>query len=144
MTEEFRAEKLGDLLRPLAKTYSSLIAHVVAPSRPDVQLMGEIYAALEGQKGRQSFEKHMRWIFKERINIFNPKIFDERGNFVEVPPAYFGAFVKEFNLGNLKWPVNFEHSRLLLKDYKKKIKEKIIRLNVMPLEDTVDEDGELR
>ncbi len=132
MAEEFRAEKLGDLFRPISKSYAGLIAHLVAPSRPDIRLMNEIYASFEGQKDRASFAKHMKWMAKERINLFRPELFRKFPDEIEVPPQYFSSFAKEFSLGSLMWPPPFEYSRILLKDERRKKIKKMLRLDVVP------------
>lgn len=130
MAEEFCAEKLGDLFRPISKSYSSLIAHLVAPSRPDIQLMNEISASFEVQKDRASFAKHMKWMAKERIDLFRP--FAKYGDEIKVPQQYFSSFVKEFSLGSLMWPLQFEYTRILLKDERRKKIKKMLRLDVVP------------
>ena len=107
--EEFIAQTLGDIFRPITKTYASFLAQLVSPHHPDIKRMYEIYETLE-QPDKTSYQKSIKWLMKERANFFNIQIYKKYANDYVVSREYFEEFFHEFGFGPLYWPVSFGYT----------------------------------
>src|SRR3989344_7719434 len=109
MPSEFRAQTLGDLFRPITKTYASLIAYLINPDVTDNSRANILFRELARIETARSYERFMKQSRIGHIELFGQRVLVQIGNlsFSQIASGYFREFAGEFNLGRLFAGVKF-------------------------------------